>query len=130
MSTIAFADLGCADKCTGGIGTIRVRDGLVTPLTTDSDRSPAWSRDGRRIAFARDNGTGRGIYVMDADGGNLARLTSASIEGGDRSPLWSPDGAWVVFSRVAPDGGLGDLFIVSSTGGEPRLLEQNAVADW
>jgi dipeptidyl aminopeptidase/acylaminoacyl peptidase len=130
MATIAFADLPCSEPCTGGIGTIRVRDGLVTPLTNDADRSPAWSRDGRRITFARDSGTGSGIYVMAADGGNPVRLSNATTLGGDRSPLWSPDGAWIVFSRVAPDGGLGDLYIVSSTGGEPRLLEQNAVADW
>jgi Tol biopolymer transport system component len=130
MTTIVFSGLGCSEPCTGGIGTIRVRDGLVTGLTNAADRSPAWSHDGRRIAFARDSGTGRGIYVMDADGGNLARLTSAVTDGGDRSPLWSPDGAWVVFSRVAPDGGLGDLYVVSSTGGEPRLIEQNTVADW
>ena len=102
----------------------------MTGLTNAADRSPAWSHDGRRIAFARDNGTARGIYAMDADGGNPVRLSNAAIDGGDRSPRWSPDGAWIVFSRVAPDGGLGDLDIVSSTGGEPRLLEQNAVADW
>ena len=130
MTTIVFSGLGCSEPCTGGIGTIRVRDGLVTGLTNAADRSPAWSHDGRRIAFARDNGTARGIYAMDADGGNPVRLSNAAIDGGDRSPLWSPDGAWVVFSRVAPNGSLGDLYIVSSTGGEPRLLEQNAVADW
>ncbi|MEP6639114.1 MAG: hypothetical protein ABJC39_07170 [Chloroflexota bacterium] len=128
MATIAFSDAQCATTCTGGIGTVRVRDGLVNHLTDADDGSPAWSPDGTRIAFTRDGSEGRGIYVIDADGSNLARLTSASTDRGDRSPLWSPDGAWLVFSRETS--GLGDLYIVSSTGGEPRLLVQNAVADW
>jgi Tol biopolymer transport system component len=128
MATIAFSR--CADTCPAGIGIMGSRDGHAAQLTTTADRSPAWSPDGRRIAFARDSGAGRGIYVMDADGGNLARLTSAAIDNGDRSPLWSRDGAWIVFTRWADDGSLGDLYIVSSTGGEPRLLVQNAVADW
>jgi hypothetical protein len=129
-ATIAFSDAQCATVCTGGIGTIRLRDGLVTRLTDADDRSSAWSPDGTRIAFTRVTGNGPGIYVMDADGSNLARLTSASTDRGDRSPLWSPDGAWLVFSRGTSGSGLGDLYIVSTSGGEPRLLEQNAVADW
>ncbi len=57
------------------------------------DARPAWSPDGQRIAFhsSRDGmGTrGRGdveIYVMDADGGNVERLTFNNHP--DAHPVW------------------------------------------
>jgi Tol biopolymer transport system component len=57
-------------------------------LSTDPD----WSPDGRRIAFMYGDGNPRdrpspGIYVMDADGAGLRRLTHGSW---DRSPAWQP----------------------------------------
>ena len=57
-------------------------------------RTPSWSPDGARIAFA----WGQHIWVMNADGSGKAQLTS---EDGfkDRQPSWSPDGLKIVFSR-------------------------------
>jgi Tol biopolymer transport system component len=65
--------------------------------------NPAWSPDGRKIAFASDReGSPKGpigvtteIYVMDADGAHLMRLTDA--EGWDGSPTWSADGRHILF---------------------------------
>jgi TolB protein len=56
-------------------------------------RYPSWSPDGTKIAFARaDLSTGGpyDIYTMNADGSNVARLTTTS--GRDTFPDWSPDG--------------------------------------
>ena len=39
------------------------------------DWDPSWSPDGKRIAFMSDRRENFDIYVMDADGGNLRRLT-------------------------------------------------------
>lgn len=131
MTTIAYTNTDCGgDPCSGGIGIVRVGDGRVTPLTNSGDSGPVWSPDGRRIAFERLSGANKGIYIMDADGADLVRLTRSAGGRGDLAPLWSPDGAWIVFSRGESDKSLGDLYIVSSAGGEPRLLERNAVADW
>jgi Tol biopolymer transport system component len=47
-------------------------DGIVR-LTNGSD--PAWSPDGSRIVFARVH-TGAGLFVMNADGSDIRRLTS------------------------------------------------------
>jgi len=55
---------------------------------------PAWSPDGRQIAFASGN---TGIYVMDAYGRNTRRITS----GDDHNPAWSPDGERIAFDRYA-----------------------------
>lgn len=58
---------------------------------------PSWSPDGRQIAFAREPATknsirtlmaGSEIYVMNADGTNVRRLTNNKI--GEASPAWQP----------------------------------------
>jgi len=65
--------------------------------------SPAWSPDGTKIAFSLGSGKWvKGdpvshIFVVDADGSNLAQLTSGDF--GDTSPSWSPDAQRIVFAR-------------------------------
>ena len=51
--------------------------------------APAWSPDGRRLAFPRSDG----LYVVAADGSGLRRLTPAP----GWSPAWSPDGELIAF---------------------------------
>lgn len=63
---------------------------------------PAWSPDGRKIALAGPqsptNSDSTSIYLMNADGSGLTRLTN---EPGtlDRYPAWSPDGSKIAFVR-------------------------------
>jgi plastocyanin len=65
----------------------------LTRLTTDAHSgNPAWSPDGRRIAFTR----GSEIYVMNADGSGATRLTNNP--GQDNAPAWSPDGTKIAFA--------------------------------
>ena len=52
----------------------------------DSDGSPSWSPDGKRIAFTSDRDGNFEIYVMDADGGNQQRITNNPNH--DVSPAW------------------------------------------
>lgn len=93
---------------------------------------PKWSPDGKRIAFIRSIGDGRsGIFVMDADGTHLRRLTT-NPSGLDENPSWSPGGGSIVFSRstfvtTAPDPvatrARRDLYTVRSDGtGITKLL--------
>lgn len=66
-------------------------------LTDDNndDVEPAWSPDGRRIAFASNREGSFDIYVMNVDGTNVTRLTDTPDD--DRSPAWSPDGQYIAF---------------------------------
>ena len=57
----------------------------LTGGTADFEESPAWSPDGRKIAFVRD-----GVYVVNADGSGERRLTR--IRAAFRGLAWSPDG--------------------------------------
>jgi TolB protein len=51
-----------------------------------SDSSPAWSADGRHIAFETNRDGNREIYLMDVDGANLINITNYPAD--DTSPAW------------------------------------------
>jgi dipeptidyl aminopeptidase/acylaminoacyl peptidase len=66
--------------------------------TQASNIRPAWSPDGKQIAFQSNRDGPYHIYVMNADGSNVRQLTSG--ESDDRHPAWSADG-----KRLAIDSG-------------------------
>src|SRR5688572_21984075 len=59
--------------------------------STATNVRPAWSPDGKSIAFQSNRDGPYHIYVMNSDGSNLRQLTSGS-DHDDRHPNWSPDG--------------------------------------
>jgi dipeptidyl aminopeptidase/acylaminoacyl peptidase len=69
-----------------------------------SSSSPAWSPDGRSIAFVSNrNEDGAQIWLMPAEGGEARQLTR--VEGGAGGPVWSRGGSLMAFtSRVWVDG--------------------------
>jgi eukaryotic-like serine/threonine-protein kinase len=76
----------------------RVGEAEARNLTADSDEDDwmaAFSPDGSRIAF-RSERDGGGVFLMDADGGNLRRLTKEGF-----NPAWSPDGKEIVYATSA-----------------------------
>lgn len=75
-----------------------------------------------RIAFARGGAAG-GIYVMNADGTNLTRVTTVS---GDTEATWSPDGTRLAFVRF--EAGNANIYVVGVDGSGPTRLT-NSGAD-
>jgi TolB protein len=120
-STLLFVSSRDGDYAIFGLGT----DGDEHRITKEKgDPSspeglffqidPAWSPDGRTIAFvSRQDGRSH-IYVMRADGTGTRRVTDSTSD--DDGPTWSPDGRRIVFARE------GDLFAIPSRGGPARRI--------
>lgn len=60
------------------------------------DTSPAWSPDGKTIAFVSDRDEKPQIYLLPVDGGEAQALTE--LKQGAGAPTWSPDGTKIAFS--------------------------------
>ena len=96
----------------------------VTQLTNSGGGEvPAWSPDGTRIAFvsSRDNPSGTGIFVMNADGTNLKRLTLNPVYS-DSSPAWSPDGTQITFAAVRDGATQHEIYLMNADGTNLRRL--------
>jgi Tol biopolymer transport system component len=83
-----------------------------------------WSPDEKQFIFM---GSGPDsyrpdIYRIDADGSNLARLTSG--EDSYRLPSWSADGAYILMVRSVAIGGPGDVYVMKRDGSDGRFLTQ------
>jgi Tol biopolymer transport system component len=98
--------------------------GTPSPLiqSTRSESMPAYSQDGRKIAFTSKRSGQTEIWVCDSDGSNAVQLTS-SLGGETFGPKWSPDGRNIAF--VVETRGHGEVYILSSKGGSPRRLTSN-----
>src|SRR5262245_46973539 len=70
-------------------------------LTFDgNNRFPAWSSDGRRVAFQSAREGDRGIFWQPVQGGPAERLTRAANGEAHRPESWSRDGKHLLFSIV------------------------------
>ena len=69
---------------------------LTTEATTRPNISPVWSPDGSRIAFVGASEEGFDLYVMNADGTDITKLTD--LPGDETQPAWSPDGDRIAYS--------------------------------
>jgi TolB protein len=98
-----------------------------TELTPNGDQSwlPAWSPDGTRIAFASTRSGNEEIYVMNADGSNVRRLTNHPAN--DGSPTWSPSGTQIAF-RSDRSGGP-EIYIMGADGLGLQRLTSEGYAD-
>ena len=87
--------------------------------STREDSAPAFSPDGRRIAFASNRSGSFEIYVCNVDGSNQLQLTSMQAPD-TGTPRWSPDGKQIAFDSRHE--GHSDIFVISAEGGTPRRL--------
>jgi len=93
---------------------------LTRPAKDGEDSEPAWSPDGKRLAFRRttDGRYSFQIYVMNANGSGMRRIGVAARLIYDYSPAWSPDGRWIAYRsngelRVVHPDSTGDRLIAT-----------------
>lgn len=105
-------------------GLFAVKSGHLNQITENpADTEPAFSPDGRTIAFVRDGD----LYSIRPDGSGQRQLTSGPER--DSAPIVSPDGRTVVFERRATAGGPADLYVVRALGGGLRALTSGPADD-
>jgi TolB protein len=109
-----------------GIFTMRMDGSHPRRVTLERTRDvrdgePQWSPDARRIVFVRENDAaqpagGQAIFIVNANGGGLHRITPWQLHAGD-GPNWSPDGRRILFRSNESDTFTNsNLFTVGSDG--------------
>ena len=91
-----------------------LKSGDLTRLTRNSrvDTSPAWSPNGRELAFVSDRSGYPQIYIVDREGVNLRRLTFTGYN--NTSPAWSPEGNKIAYVSMVR--GRGEIKTIHPTG--------------
>jgi WD40-like Beta Propeller Repeat/Calx-beta domain len=85
------------------------------------DATPAWSPDGRQIAFASQREGVSAIYVINADGSQLHRVTPLSISGSN--PAWVDNGQRLAF--FLPTFGYPNIATIGLDGNQTKLVNPN-----
>lgn len=99
-------------------------DNVATPSPTPTMRPISVQVNGR-IAFQSDRDGSLEIYVMNADGSAVSRLTNNPAV--DVFPAWSPDGDRIAFTSDRD--GYPDIYMVNPDGTDLRKLTNSAAND-
>ena len=109
-----------------GTGQTRLTTTLPTVFGAAFSQRPKFSPDGSRIVFASDrasnatDGRNEEIYIMNADGTGVTRLTNALRD--DTFPSFSPDGSRIVFQSTRDGFNVREIYVMNSDGSAPLRL--------
>ena len=106
---------GCREKAVAGATSPSTQQ---SPASRFANINPAWSPDGTRLLFQSERSGGTDIYVMNADGTGLARLTDHPAA--DTHARWSPDGRQFVFDSERD--GAWHIYLANADGSNVRRI--------
>lgn len=111
------------------------------------DAEGAYSPDGKQIVFSSNRAVyGRAlsekekaqleldpsyfldVYVMNADGSNVRRLTD--VPGYDGGTFWSPDGSRIIWRRFTEDGARAEVYTMKADGTDLRKITSIGAMSW
>jgi len=114
----------------GGRHTLWVTDadgegGQSALVSPEPIISPAWSPDGRELAYVSFEKRKAVVYVQDVGSGK--RRTIADFRGSNSAPAWSPDGSQMALT-LSREGG-SQLYLMSRDGSNVRRFTQSGAID-
>jgi Tol biopolymer transport system component len=95
------------------VDVLRRRLERTIDMEVEQQHAPAFSPDGKKLAFAGNRGGAFDVFVLDLGSGAVTNLTADAAY--DGAPAFSPDGEWLVYA--------------SAVGGEHTQLFRIALAD-
>jgi Tol biopolymer transport system component len=126
-----------------------LKDKSIKPLTSETgyDAEGGFSPDGKKIVFASNRAAYSGklsaadqerlkidkqhfmeLYLMDADGSNVKRLTN--VPGYDGGPFFSHDGKKICWRRFNEKGDQAEVYVMNADGTEQRALTKLGAMSW
>ena len=122
---IIFARMGTGPEGRQQLFRLAMASGEAEPLPGAPTPSydPAFTPDGRWLAFAARDGADTAIFALPAEGGAPQRLTA---QGAARAPAFSPDGALLAWLAVAPGEAGFDLWVADLAPSETGALSVSA----
>jgi TolB protein len=114
----------------GGRFTLRVADadgegGQVALNSPEPIISPAWSSDGKQLAYVSFEKQKAVVYTQDTATG--ARRVLADFRGSNSAPAWSPDGQTLAVTLSRAGGS--QLYLIDRSGGNVRRLATSNAID-
>lgn len=124
-------------------------DKIINRITSSPglEDEPAWSPDGKYLAYTSNDKGNLDIMVMPLGGGRPIRVVDSDAD--DAQPAWSPDGSKLAFVSARDRGGhlsialgigalqdfvtgkYGDIFLIPALGGTPvKLVEDGYYPSW